>query len=118
MSATYDGDHSDDEPTRRERRTLYEKVLGIVKYNTGSGTSPLIRPGQVVLIASHADHDSDRTRTAIRAAVENGDLKRIRGRLTRTDADAAQDVLDAEIAREDTDKRVVGWCNRQIKEGR
>ena len=115
--STYTSDHSDDEPTREDRRDLYEKLLRIVEYNTGDGAPATMAREQVLVTATHAGiDDPKRVRSVLNAAVDNGDLLRVRGRVARTDVDSLHDVYLEEGGRDNANSELVGWCYRQLNE--
>lgn len=108
---------SADEPTRKDRRERYEKVLRIVEYNTGDGGPPLAGIEQVTLIASYSGIGPADTRKAIQAAVSNGHLLRARGRVALTNEDSIRTVRDAERNRDAPNQRLLDWCTDRLSGG-
>ena len=119
MSANTDTTDTTEE-TRQDRKERYERVLRIVELNTGDAEGPqlpLVREQTIIHIATSAGHDAAGVSKSLRAARENGDLLRTthydgRARYCRAEAEALQDVIEWEIAREGvTDREFIGACN-------
>ncbi len=82
---------SDDDLSRDDRRDEYETVLGIVEHNTGGRQPALARIPSVQQTAIQAGVSAPRSR--LQAAVEQGDLLRIRDRVVRTTEPDLRDAL-------------------------
>lgn len=80
-----------DDTTRAERRDEYETLLSIVEQNTGGRQPALARIPSVKQTAIQAGVTAPRSR--LQAAVENGDLLRIRDRVVRTTEEGLRDAL-------------------------
>jgi hypothetical protein len=66
---------TDQEPTRRDRRDLRDRVLRVVEYQTG-GAQPVGTTARVVrqVLSSCSDEGPEAVSKALRAAVESGHL--------------------------------------------
>jgi len=82
---------SDDESTREERKDAYERVLSIVEHNTGDNQPALASTTSISQIA--VGIGIEKPGKPLRAAVENGDLLRIRDRVVRTEEADLRDAL-------------------------
>jgi len=82
---------SDDDTTRAERKDEYETILRIVEGNTGGKQPALARAASVKQVAISAGVTAPRSR--LQAAVENGDVLRIRDRVVRTTEPDLRDAL-------------------------
>ncbi len=80
-----------DDTTRADRRDEYETLLGIVEHNTGGRQPALARIPSVQQTAIQAGVSAPRSR--LQAAVEQGDLLRIRDRVVRTTEPDLRDAL-------------------------
>ena len=61
--------------TDSDRKRIYEKVVATVHHQTSPKQAPGCTTGQLwTHLVDHANHDHDKVETAIRAAVEHGDL--------------------------------------------
>lgn len=108
--------------TRRER---YEKLLQSAEYNTGGPETPMragvAKHSLFMTATAHGRYDQDGMRTAYRAAIENEDLLPWKDRdgtvrLTLTDDEALEDLVDEERARDDTCAELVERA-RELQEG-
>jgi len=77
--------------TRAERRAEYETVLRIVEHNTGGRQPALARIPSVQQTAIQAGVTAPRSR--LQAAIEQGDLLRLRDRVVRTTEPDLRDAL-------------------------
>ncbi len=77
--------------TREERKDEYETLLGVVEHNTGGKQPALARIPSVKQTALQAGVTAPRSR--LQAAVENGDLLRLRDRVVRTTEEDLRDAL-------------------------
>lgn len=91
MTATSSKTGEQNQTTHEERKAEYQTLLGIVEHNTGGRQPALAHIPSVKQIAIAAGVTAPRSR--LKAAVENGDLLRIRDRVVRTTEPDLRDAL-------------------------
>ena len=101
--------------THSDRRALYIRAISITKAQSGD-PQPLMAPRHTVKRLLSRIEDVDAAKSAIRAAVENGDLISHRDRLAPTD-DRERLVAIVEAAADETppDRPLIGKCNRAMQ---
>jgi hypothetical protein len=100
---------------RSDRRDLYIRAISITKAQSGD-PQPLMAPRHTVTRLLAGIETTDAAKSAIRAAVENGDLLAHRDRLAPTD-DRERLVAIVEAAADQTppDRPLIGKCNRAMR---
>lgn len=105
----------------RSAQETYERVMGVIKYNTGDPQPCGIRWSTLLTIAcSHGQEDPEDVRTAIQAANHNDDIlvwtdREGHERFTRADnEDLLLEVVERQTAREDPDHDVVAEANELL----
>lgn len=82
---------SGDDLSRAERKEEYETLLGVVEHNTGGKQPALARIPSIKQTALQAGVTEPTKRT--KAAIEQGDLLRLRDRVVRTTEEDLKDAL-------------------------
>lgn len=127
---------TDDTHSFAESHDDYEKVLSVVKHNTGHAQPAMASRSSILQTAVSPDGlDSDTVHAKLGAADRNDDLESWHGRVFLTTTDALWDVVEAEAeathprrglikriieleaGKEDSDEDLVGECNRLLHGG-
>ena len=111
--ATTDADN-----THERRKEAYHKVLGVVEHNTGGKQPAMVSRTTVRQIASTSGFSASESKTAIRAAVENGDLITWHGKLFRTDEPSLLAILETERESDTPRRGLIARCNKALAEVR
>lgn len=129
---------SSQERAHKHRRADYEQTLGTIRANTGDPQRPLVAASPLwTTLVANGGLEHEFATSALRAAVENGDVLRwtdgegtVRYALTTQGLDsvtgsspydagdeaALRDVITTEASRENPDKSVIGWANERLAE--
>jgi len=124
MSNTTDPDES----TLDDRREEYERVLSTIRHNTGHPMAPLVaRPALGLVLVAHGSLTSDTVRARLRAAREQGDVivwghpdgtprygLADAAHLDAADEPALTRIIETEVAADQPDKQLIGWCNTHL----
>jgi len=97
MAATGSGD---EELTRRERREQYERVISIVDANSGGKQRPMAALSTVRTIAGYVDIKPKHVKKRLEAAVANGDLVIVEGRVALADEETVRAAIRREGERD------------------
>jgi len=114
MAATGSGD--EEELTRRERREQYERVISIVDANSGGKQRPMAALSTVRTIAGYVDIKPKHVKKRLEAAVANGDLVIVEGRVALADEETLREAAREEAEREHPRQDRLGKLNRAIDE--
>lgn len=95
-------------------REAYEAVLRTVDHHRPKMSDR----GVLTVLAAHGKHDAEQVKTAMQAAVENGDLVRVGDAVVPAEEDALMAVIDREAARESPDNQTIARCNDALTEVR
>ncbi len=102
--------------TREERKEEYERVLSIIKHNTGGEQPPMASRTSITQIASQAGITKPTTR--LRAAIDNGDVMRWLGKVCLTEEDALVAVIEHEREQKHTQHRLISKANHHLQDQR
>jgi len=105
--------------SRRERRSRYRRVVRVVERNANRYQTMGITTHSVVGICVKSGEDADKVRSAIQAAVENGDIVSVtdwadRTRLYPADEGQLVSMLDEEASAESPDRQRVATINQAL----
>lgn len=110
---------------RNVRKRTYNRVLRVVRYQTGGPSVPNDQPAgvrlPVILGIVCGEVDQNTAHRAVRAAVENGDLLAYedggRTRYARTTERGLRNLIEEQAQRVPPDKSLIGRCNRLLHGG-
>ena len=105
---------------RAERRDVYQRVVGTVQKNT-TRSQPVTLREEVLTQTVTGRWTLDQVKTAIQAAVENGDLLQVVDadgelRYAHCDRESLEALIEREVAKESPRKNVIGRCNQLLDE--
>ena len=110
-----------DTDDRGRRKEVYNRALGVVTHQTGGPEHPqpaMIARPRVRQQMSSFGFSASESKTAIAAAVENGDLLDWNGQLCRVDEPSLLAVIESEQAAEVTRRPLIARCNKALAEVR
>lgn len=103
----------------RASKKRYEDTLSIVHHQTSPAQTAMVSEQYVKLLLCEKGHETDKLRSTLQAAVNNGDLVRSKRygcpRYARTTEESLLRVISAEEQRDNPNRKLIARCNQLLQ---